>query len=530
MRINEVKYDLIVIGGGATGCGVALDSSSRGLKTLLLEKNDFSSGTSSRSTKLLHGGVRYLEAAIKHFDKEQYKLVKDGLKERYLLIKNVPHLCHKVALLTPLYKWYELPYVFTGLVIYDLLSGKKSLGRSKIIWKNKAIKKFSLLKQEGLKGCVQYYDGQFNDMRMNISIAKTAEKHGAKLLNYAEVTEFIKQDGKIKGLKFYDKVDKKIYEVFSDCIINATGPFTDNIRKLDNKNSQKIMEVSSGIHIVLDKSFAPESTGLLIPETEDGRVLFILPWENSCIIGTTDEQASVEEHPKATDKEIDYLIRHINKYFNAKVSTKDIKSVWSGLRPLVVHSNTKNTASIVRDHYIEISDSNLLTITGGKWTTFRKMAEDTVDKAIDFFNLSPINKCITEKTIYYGSEKYNEEYVKNILNANKLPQDILKHLLSTYGSETDQIIKIAKEENLSERLIDNKPIIKAEVIFTIKNEFVIKPLDFLIRRTSLAETDIESAKKAIYPVAELFAKELNLNQEEMEFEIKNAGDILNNAI
>ncbi|KAA0256920.1 FAD-dependent oxidoreductase [Deferribacter autotrophicus] len=530
MKSENSQFDIIVIGGGATGCGVALDAASRGFKTLLLEKNDFASGTSSRSTKLLHGGVRYLESAIKHLDKEQYNLVKSSLRERYLLIQNAPHLCHKIALLTPLYKWYEIPYIFTGLTIYDLLSGKKTLGRSKIISKKRAIKEFPSLKKDGLKGCVQYYDGQFNDMRMNITIAKTAERYGAKLLNYTEVKDFIKENGKIKGVIFYDKIEDKNKEAFAKVVINATGPFTDTIRKLDNPHCEEIMQVSSGIHIAVDKSYAPRNEGLLIPKTEDGRVLFILPWEDACIIGTTDEPAEVDEYPKAKEKEIDYLIRHINMYFDVKVTKDDIKSVWSGLRPLVKNSSTNDTASIVRDHYIKISESNLVTITGGKWTTFRKMAEDTINYIIPHFKLSPKNRCITEEIIYYGSEGFDENYKNKLLESNYFDKEILNHLIKNYGTKTEEIIHIAQKENLGDKLLESKPIILAEIIYAIRKEYARKPLDFLVRRTSLAETDLNSAKKALDTTVEIFSKELDWDNETKNNVKAEALKILSDAI
>ncbi|MGA1862239.1 FAD-dependent oxidoreductase [Deferribacter thermophilus] len=523
-------YDLIVIGGGATGAGVALDAASRGLKTLLVEKNDFASGTSSRSTKLLHGGVRYLEAAIKHFDKEQYHLVKDGLKERFILIKNAPHLCHKISLLTPLYKWYELPYVYAGLSIYDLLSKDKSLGRSRIISKKNAIKNFPKLKKEGLKGCVLYFDGQFNDMRMNISILKTAQQFGAQVKNYTELKSFIKKNNKIIGVVLFDKIQNFEIEVGCNAVVNATGPFTDFIRKLDDPSCEEIMEVSSGIHIALDKSFASENTGLLIPKTDDGRVLFVLPWEDACIIGTTDEPAQVTEYPQPKEKEIEYLLKHINRYFDMQVSKNDIKSVWAGLRPLVKHSKTNSTASIVRDHYIEISPSGLITITGGKWTTFRKMAEDTVNKLFSHFNFNGTKKCITENITYYGSNGYNQEFIDYFNKICKLDNDIKKHLLNSYGVLAKDIYEYALKNNLTDRLISNKPIILAEVYYSIHNEFAKYPLDFLVRRTALAETDLESAKSALDKVCDIFAEVFGWDLEKKSDIKNNSLKILNTAI
>ncbi|MDX2481991.1 MAG: FAD-dependent oxidoreductase, partial [Desulfuromusa sp.] len=325
-------FDLIIVGGGATGCGIALDAATRGLKVALIEKNDFSEGTSSRSTKLVHGGVRYLEMAVKKLDRVQYNLVKDGLRERGLLLKNARHLSNRLALVTPLYKWIDVPYVFAGLKFYDILSGKQNIGHSRLLSRKEALKRFPGLKSEGLKAGVLYYDGQFHDARMALSLALTAEQHGAVITNHVAVSGLLKDNGKISGAELTDSLSGETWQLKARGVINATGPFVDQIRMMDNPDAPKILTASTGIHIILNKRFAPPDTGLMIPETEDGRVLFVLPWENHALVGTTDEPAEVTEHPRPLNEEIDYLLRHVTRYFNLQVSKSDVKAVWSGLR------------------------------------------------------------------------------------------------------------------------------------------------------------------------------------------------------
>ena len=312
-------FDILVIGGGATGCGIALDAASRGLRVGLVEKNDFSEGTSSRSTKLLHGGVRYLEMAMKHLDTGQYHLVRDALKERGILLRLAPHLSNTLPLVTPLSKWVEVPYILSGLKLYDVLAGSAGIGNSRLISREKALKRFPMLHAAGLKAGVLYYDGQFNDARMAVCIALTAAQHGAVIANHVCVTDLIKESGKTTGVWVSDSISGELWEVRARAVINATGPFTDKVRLMDDPASRPMLEVSSGIHILLDRRFAPPDTGLLIPKTEDGRVLFVLPWEGHALVGTTDEPARVEEHPCPSEGEISFLLRHICRYFDLQI-------------------------------------------------------------------------------------------------------------------------------------------------------------------------------------------------------------------
>ena len=505
-------FDLLVIGGGATGCGVALDASTRGLKVALVEKNDFSEGTSSRSTKLVHGGVRYLEMAVKKLDRVQYNLVKDGLRERGILLKNAQHLSNRLPLVTPLYKWLDVPYVFAGLKLYDILSGKQNIGHSRLLGRKEALRRFPRLKAEGLKAGVLYYDGQFHDSRMALSLALTAEQHGATIANHVAVSGLCKEGEKITGAELTDSLTGDSWQLKAKGVINATGPFVDQIRMMDNPASPKILSASTGIHIVLDKRFAPPDTGLMIPETEDGRVLFVLPWEGHALVGTTDEPAEVTDHPQPLEAEIDYLLRHVTQYFNLKVKKSDIKAVWSGLRPLVSDPKAADTAKLARDHVIEDSSSGLLTIAGGKWTTYRKMALDTVDHALKQFNLSaPKPTCQTEQLPIIGSANYNEAGDLELRKKFGFATDVASYLNRTYGDQAERVAELA-ESGQGIKLVKNHPILEAEVLYAVRCELAERVIDVLARRTPLALLDTEAAKQAAPRVLEIMAEELDWDQ------------------
>lgn len=512
-------FDLIVIGGGATGCGVALDAATRGLKVALIEKNDFSEGTSSRSTKLVHGGVRYLEMAIKRLDRVQYNLVKDGLRERGILLKNARHLSNRLPLITPLYKWLDVPYVFSGLKLYDLLSGKQNIGHSRLLGRKEALRRFPRLKAEGLKAGVLYYDGQFNDARMALSLALTAEHYGASIVNHVAVVGLLKQNGRINGVEVFDSLSGDSWQLQAKGVINAAGPFADKIRMMDNPVASKILSASTGIHLVLDKRFAPPDTGLMIPETEDGRVLFVLPWEGHALIGTTDEPATINEHPKPLESEIDYLLRHVTQYFNLKVKKTDIKAVWSGLRPLVSDPKAVDTAKLARDHVIEDSASGLLTIAGGKWTTYRKMALDTVDHAIKRFNLSALKPdCQTEKLPILGSANYDEKGDIKLREKYGFDEKVASYLNRTYGDQAELIAELAVA-GYGARLVESHPVIEAEVLYAARHELAERVIDVLARRMPLAMLDTEAAKLAAPRVMEIMSEELGWDQRRREQEI-----------
>lgn len=517
--MDKQKFDIVIIGGGATGAGTALDATLRGFKCLLVEKNDFAEGTSSRSTKLVHGGVRYLEAAVKKLDKSQYDLVKEGLQERYRILQNASHLAHSITLVTPLYKWYEIPYIYAGLFLYDLISGKKSLGRTQIVGRKEIMNIFPFVKKEGLKGGVRYFDGAFNDARMAISLLQSAKEKGCVVRNYNEVLNFEYDEGKISGLNIKDKINNEMYTVEADFVINATGVFCDNLRKIDDKNVHDIVEASSGIHIVLDKKFLPNNEGLMIPKTEDGRVLFMLPWKDKCLVGTTDEESFPHDHPRAEDKDIEYLLRHMRKYFSIEIKKSDILSYWCGLRPLVSLQHTDDTKGLVREHYIEKSNSGLISIAGGKWTSYRKMAEDVVDIVQELANRKNLHTCCTKHYKLFGNTVDIGNF-KEKLDKLDLEKEISEHLLKTYGSQVLVVADFIKVHG-KVKIHKDYPLLEAEIYYAIEHEFVKNPLDFLVRRIGLGLIDLnatkESLKKVTFVLKESFGwsdEMSNIKQEE----------------
>ncbi|MCB0293698.1 MAG: glycerol-3-phosphate dehydrogenase/oxidase, partial [Calditrichaeota bacterium] len=368
-------WDIIIIGGGATGLGAAVEAASRGYDTLLLEQHDFAKGTSSRSTKLVHGGVRYLQQG-------NISLVIEALHERGLLIQNAPHLVSNQAFIVPNYEWWDGPFYGVGLKVYDLLAGKLGLGPSKILSREETLRRIPTLEPEGLRGGVIYYDGQFDDSRLAINLAQTlVDNHGTPL-NYMQVTGLLKSGSVINGVSARDMESGKVYKINGRVVINATGVFTDEIICMDDPAAPRMISPSQGVHIVLDQEFLPGESAVMVPQTDDGRVLFAVPWHNKVVVGTTDtpvENATLE--PRAQEEEIHFILKHAAKYLTKDPRREDVQCVFAGLRPLVNLEGMKDSASVSREHHILVSASGLVTITGGKWTTYRKMGEEVIDQA-----------------------------------------------------------------------------------------------------------------------------------------------------
>jgi len=523
--LKRERFDLLVIGGGATGAGIALDAASRGLRTALVERDDFSAGTSSRSTKLIHGGVRYLERAVKKLDRSQFNLVRDALKERAVLLNIAPHLAKPLPLVTPLYNWLEVPYYLTGLKLYDALAGKAKLQTSRFVDAHEAMSRFPMLKAEGLRGGVIYYDGQFDDARMNVAIALTAAEQGAVIANHLEVRAISKTNGKCDGAEVYDHLTGESWLVSAKVVVNATGPFADTIRRLDEPSAARMLTASSGIHIALGPQFSPPETGLLIPQTEDGRVLFLLPWLGHTLVGTTDRPAEIEANPKAEEADIEYILRHLHKYFSIPVSRSDVKASWSGLRPLVSDPKASDTARLSRDHVINVSPSGLLTIAGGKWTTYRKMALDTVNEAVRLGQLSPLCDSRTEALRLYGGANYSPAGSGHLQEEYGLAIDVASYLNRAYGDRAPHVAKLARE-GYGERLAAGHPYLEAEVIYGATHEFARSSADILARRTRLYWLDQQATLAAIPRVAELLAKTLGWNEAQRRTDIAAASDYL----
>ncbi len=482
------QWDIVVIGGGATGLGAVLDAASRGYKAILFEQSDFAQGTSSRSTKLVHGGVRYLQQG-------NVKLVMEALKERGLLKKNAPHLVKNQSFIVPNYKWWEGPYYGLGLKVYDWMSGNLGLGPSEWLSVEEVLERAPTLDAEGLRGGVIYHDGQFDDARLAINLAQTATEYGALLLNYFEATGFIKTNSKISGVHVKDRLTGKEYKIDSKAVINATGVFTDKIQKLDDSKNPETITPSQGIHIVLDKEFLPGDAAIMIPNTDDGRVLFAVPWHSKIIVGTTDTPVKqISAEPKALPEEIEFLLEHTSRYLTKDPSHKDIKSIFAGLRPLV-KASSKKTAEISRDHTIIISDSGLISILGGKWTTYRKMAEDVVNTAAINAQL-PYTECRTKSVPIHGSSQVPDTSEKGYY----------------YGSDLDSIKRLKSDPRLAEPIHPNLSNSKADIVWAVHKEFCVTLEDALSRRTRALLLDAKAAVESAALVAKLMAVEMNKDE------------------
>ncbi len=471
VRERSEPWDIVVIGGGATGVGCALDAASRGLDVLLLEQNDFGKGTSSRSTKLIHGGVRYLAQG-------DLRLVREALSERETLLRNAPHVVHTQEFIIPCYSLMQKAWYGFGLKIYDMLAGKKRIGTSKILSRSETIERLPTVHTEGLAGGVLYHDGQFDDARMLIDMARTADGLGASLINYAEVIDFLEDDwGSMVGVKFRDAETGEIHKVRSRTVINATGAFCDALRQKADVNAKSVVRFAQGSHIVLERRFMPSNAALMIPKTTDGRVLFCIPWHDHVIVGTTDtpvESAVLE--PQVLEAEIDFILATVGDYLATRPTRGDILSVFAGIRPLVSRSAVKNTAALSRSHELFL-DGNLITITGGKWTTYRRMAEEAVNVAVD-----------------------------------------IKRLDAT-GCVTAQLMIAAPSESGGEILHKDLPYTTSDVIRAVRDEMARTAEDILARRTRALFLNANAAMECAGAVARIIASETSNSEYDADLDV-----------
>jgi glycerol-3-phosphate dehydrogenase len=555
-QAQEEPYDILVIGGGATGTGIALDAASRGLKVALVERDDFASGTSSKSTKLVHGGVRYLEKAVWQLDYNQYKLVKEALRERRYFLDTAPHLSSWLPIMIPVEKWWQAPYFWAGTKAYDFLAGSENIESSYFLTRSKALDAFPMLKKDNLWGALVYYDGAHNDSRMNISLAMTAALYGATMVNHMEVTGLEKDaNGRLCGAKVRDLIaeregKKDEFSIKAKGIINATGPFTDGIRKLDDQNVQEIVAPSSGVHVVLPGYYSPSNMGLIDPHTSDGRVIFFLPWQGNTIAGTTDSPCDIKQNPVAGEEEIDFILKEVGNYLQPEINVRrgDVLAAWSGIRPLVRDPKQAKSEGLVRNHLVTTSPSGLITVSGGKWTTYRQMAEEGVDEAITEFKLKPRGvpnpplvsgvdgfhedmvldgDCKTHNVRLVGAHGFSKTLFINLIQHYGIETEVAKHLTTAYGDRAWTVAALCAptEERFPVRgirLSTLYPFVDGEVRYAVRHEYAQTAVDVVARRTRLAFLNAQAALEALPRIIDLMSEELGWSKARKATEWTNA--------
>ena len=504
-KVNQ--WDVVIVGGGASGLGAAVDAAKRGYKTLLLEKNDFAKGTSSRSTKLVHGGVRYLQNG-------DISLVIEALKERGIMKRNAPQLVKDMSFIIPFYDWWNSPFYGLGLKVYDMMAGKMGLGPSTLLSKEETIKMINNLKKDGLKGGVIYHDGQFDDSRMAITLSLTASNLGATLINYTEVIGLVKEKDLISGLEVLDHESGEKFKINAKVVINATGVFSDLIVKMDQPEAQPMIRPSQGVHLVLERDFLDGPHAIMIPHTSDGRVLFAVPWHDHVVLGTTDTPIDhADEEPKALKEEIEFILNNASQYMTKKPKRKDVKSVFAGLRPLAAQQgNSNQTKEVSRHHKVNVSTSGLISVLGGKWTTYRKMGEDAINTSALVGGLKE-QKCKTKKLLLHG---YDE-------------QADISDPLHVYGSDRKKIIlmgQLEDNESLSEKFYISKNLI----LWSIEHEMAIHLEDVLARRIRCLFLDAKETFKIAPKVAEIMAEALQKDEDWIANELKEFKTITQNYI
>ncbi|MGD2121133.1 MAG: glycerol-3-phosphate dehydrogenase/oxidase [Gemmatimonadota bacterium] len=498
-RESDRTWDFIVVGGGATGVGVAVDAASRGYSVLLLEQNDFGKGTSSRSTKLVHGGVRYLQQG-------NIPLVMEALRERGRLRRNAPHLVRDLEFVVPNYEWWEAPFYGIGMKVYDALAGKYGFGKSKNLSKEETVLRLPTIERDGLRGGVVYHDGQFDDARLLLDLVQTAAGQGAKLVNYCRVVEVAKdRDGYVAGVAAVDGETGDSFTAGARVVVNATGVFTDEIRRMDDAEAPTMIQPSQGVHLVLPRRFLGGNSAIMVPHTDDGRVLFAIPWHDVVVVGTTDTPMD-ETHlePVPLEEEVEFLLSHAARYLTEDPTRADVLSCFAGLRPLVSQGDGEDTAALSRDHTLHVSSSGLLTLTGGKWTTYRKMAEDAIDHGIVLGGLEP-RDCITKDLNIHGFHTHPERFGK----------------LEAYGSDAPAVEALIRSNPaLAKPLHDRLRPLAGEVVWAVREEMARTVDDVLARRTRSLILDARAARESAPKVAELMAEELGRDRSWMEKQVQ----------
>ncbi|HEV7350528.1 glycerol-3-phosphate dehydrogenase/oxidase [Telluribacter sp.] len=531
LRLQEESFDICIIGGGASGTGCALDAALRGYKVALIDRKDFSSETSSRSTKLIHGGVRYLEQAFRNLDLAQLKQVRHGLEERHIVLKNAPHLARPLALLTPVSSWLEGVYFSIGLRIYDLFAQQDSLPKSKWLSKKEVLNRMPTLDPKKLHSAVLYYDGQLDDARYCLALAQSAYREGTVLANYVSVVGFEKNEqGKLLTARVRDELERRELSIKAGLFINCTGPFSDEIRLMANPALPTRIRPSKGVHIVLPKEVLQSNDAMLIPKTSDGRVVFAIPFGNELLVGTTDtEYQEIDKEPVLNKTEVRFLLDTLTPFLATMPRPEQVKAGFGGLRPLLSADPRKATKRLTRDHEVEHDlGSNLVSLLGGKWTTYRLMAKDTLDEVEKL--LGQENPCRTADHILVGGDGFTTESWKEISTSYGLEESVSRHLANRYGSQASKVADLIREDAaLGEHLLPDYPFLKAEVVYAAREEMAVTPRDILARRMRLEIMDWAGTLSCLPTVAELMAPVLGWTQSTTRQMVEEYGTYLTNV-
>jgi glycerol-3-phosphate dehydrogenase len=537
------ELDVLVIGGGATGSASALDASLRGLQVALVERDDFASGTSSRSTKLIHGGVRYLEKAFFQLDPGQLKLVFEALHERAIMLKQAPHLTQPLPTLLPCYKLWEVPFYWVGLKAYDFVAvlGSGLLYMSKFVSAAEAMRQFPTLSHksfdgERLRGSIMYYDGQMDDARFNVGLALTAALYGATVANHAEVVKLLRADAApagggeapVVGARVRDTLTGDEFDVRAKVVINATGAFTDAVRQLEDPKANPMIVPSAGTHITLPEFYSPDGMGLIVPKTKDGRIVFMLPWLGRTIAGTTDSSTEITALPQPHEDEVAFILDALADYLRIEVRAEDVQSAWSGIRPLAVDpdADAGSTQNILREHAVHVSPAKVVTITGGKWTTQRAMGQAAVDRAIEVAGLGArATNCKTTWVKLIGGHKWDNSNFTFLSQHYKVDVECAKNLSRAYGDQAYKVAELA-ERGLGARLVAELPVLEAEVVYCVRHEYCQTAIDFLARRSRLAFLDSEGSRRALLRVVDLMAQELGWSRARKSQEVTDGNKFL----
>jgi glycerol-3-phosphate dehydrogenase len=527
-EIRATTYDVCVIGGGASGAGCALDAQLRGLKTVLVDSGDFGSATSSASTKLIHGGLRYLQQAVTEFDIGQYRFVRRALRERLLMLQNAPHLTSVLQFVIPCFSFGEALYYYLGLKMYDWLSGNAVLSRSSFASRARTLARLPNFSSRGLFGAVLYGDGQFDDARYNLALIQSCAACGGAPLNYAAVVDFRRDEqGRLVAAMVEDRESRERFLIRASIFVNATGPFSDVVRQMAFRGVDMRLKLSRGVHILLP---LPEEFGneaILIPKTEDNRVIFAIPWQRRLLVGTTEVESTLEEERMVSDTEAEYLLRHLNRYFVKPFDRSDIVSAMVGLRPLVQSAKSTDTKKMIRDYEIETDPrSGLISVLGGKWTVYRAMAEEAIN-AVEHRLTKRITACPTPHYRLFGFEDNRVRAMQQLARTHAVPDDIISHLVEKFGRCAGQVLELVQADPLlGSRLVPGTPQIRAEVVYSVREEMARSIEDILCRRLGLQFFDWRLAIQAAPLVGSILAGELGWTRRRTEEEVKRYVDLI----